>query len=117
MSASALVVAGALGEGLRARYPGLHDHPQHALAARQMNRFGPVLTFDLESRERAERFCARLELIVEATSFGGVETTLERRARWGGDAVSPGLIRMSVGLEEPARIIADLRRALEGSAP
>jgi cystathionine gamma-lyase len=119
MSASALVVARELcelpeiGDGLRVRYPGLPSHPQHALAARQMKHFGPVVTFDLGTRERAERFCARLEHIVEATSFGGVETTLERRARWGGDAVSPGLIRMSVGLEDPALIVRDLRRALE----
>jgi cystathionine gamma-lyase len=94
------------------RYPGLSDHPQHALAARQMRHFGPVVTFDLGTQERAERFCARLDHITEATSFGGVETTLERRARWGGDAVSAGLIRLSVGLEDPALILADLRHAL-----
>jgi cystathionine gamma-lyase len=112
MSRSALAVGRALGDALPVRYPGLPSHPQHALAARQMRFFGPVLTFDLETRERAERFCARLAHITEATSFGGVETTLERRARWGSDAVSPGLIRMSVGLEDPARLLEDLRRAL-----
>jgi cystathionine gamma-lyase len=113
--ARASATARVLSERLRdhgGRYPGLATHPQHALAARQMKHFGPVLTFDLETRERAERFCSRLEHIAEATSFGGVETTLERRARWGGDAVSPGLIRMSVGLEDPALLLADLERAL-----
>jgi cystathionine gamma-lyase len=110
-SASALAIASALGD-FHARYPGLANHPQHALAARQMKQFGCVLTFDLETRERAERFCGRLERIAIATSFGGVESTLERRARWGGDVVSPGLIRMSVGLEEPQALLDDLRRAL-----
>lgn len=111
-TASALTIARELATDLPVRYPGLSDHPQHALAARQMRHFGPVVTFDLGTQERAERFCARLDHITEATSFGGVETTLERRARWGGDAVSAGLIRLSVGLEDPALILADLRHAL-----
>jgi cystathionine gamma-lyase len=111
-SASALAIARALAERLPVRYPGLLQHPQHALAARQMKHFGPVLAFDLDTQDRAERFCGRLERIAIATSFGGVETTLERRARWGGDAVSPGLIRMSVGLEAPEALLADLRAAL-----
>ena len=111
-SESALTIARALAKRLPVRYPGLLEHPHHDLAARQMTRFGPVLTFDLGTQEVAERFCARLDHIAEATSFGGVETTLERRARWGGDAVSPGLIRMSVGLEAPEKILAELREAL-----
>ena len=111
-STSALEIAAGLAD-LDVRHPGLSSHPQHLLAARQMKHFGCVLTFDLRTQERAERFCARLEHITLATSFGGVETTLERRARWGGDAVSPGLIRMSVGLEAPSLILADLRRALD----
>ncbi len=111
-SSSALVVARDLAKDLPVRYPGLESHPQHALAARQMTAFGPVLTFDLGTQARAEAFCSRLRHIIEATSFGGTETTLERRARWGGDAVSPGLIRMSVGLEAPEGIISELRQAL-----
>jgi cystathionine gamma-lyase len=111
-SQSALAIARALSERLPVRYPGLPEHPHHDLAARQMKHFGPVLTFDLATQESAERFCGRLEHIAEATSFGGAQTTLERRARWGGDAVSPGLIRMSVGLEPPDRLLADLRAAL-----
>jgi cystathionine gamma-lyase len=95
-----------------ARYPGLPTHPSHELASRQMKHFGPVLTFDLVSQDRAVAFCSRLIGIAESTSFGGVDTTLERRARWGGDEVSPGLIRMSVGLEDPERLLDELRRAL-----
>jgi cystathionine gamma-lyase len=111
-SESALAIARELARQLPVRYPGLPEHPQHALAARQMTQFGPVLTFDLGTQKRAEHFCARLEQIAEATSFGGVESTLERRARWPGDDVSPGLIRMSVGLESPELLLADLRAAL-----
>jgi cystathionine beta-lyase/cystathionine gamma-synthase len=113
-SESALVVARRLLDEARVpvRYPGLPEHPQHALAARQMAQFGPVLTFDLGTRERAEAFCERLDRIAEATSFGGVETTLERRARWGGDVVSPGLIRMSVGLERAETLFDELRAAM-----
>jgi cystathionine gamma-lyase len=110
-SASARVLAEQLAD-FDVRYPGIGTHPQHALAARQMKHFGPVLTFDLGTKERAEGFCSRLERIVVATSFGGNTTTLERRARWGGDQVSPGLIRMSVGLEDPAEILAEIRRAI-----
>jgi cystathionine gamma-lyase len=94
------------------RYPGLPGHPGHDVAQRQMRQFGPVLTFDLGTVPRAEHFCSRLRHIAQATSFGGVESTLERRARWSGDAVSPGLIRMSVGLEDPGLLIEDLRQAL-----
>jgi cystathionine gamma-lyase len=111
-SASALAVAEGLAGRMPVTYPGLPSHPQHGLAVRQMKHFGPVLTFDLGSKERAERFCAGLTWIAEATSFGGVETTLERRARWGGDVVSPGLIRMSVGLEAPETILDDVNAAV-----
>lgn len=94
------------------RYPGLPGDPAHALAARQMSRFGSVLTLDLGTAERANAFLAAAELIVEATSFGGIHTTGERRARWGTDAISPGLIRLSVGIESAADLVADLEQAL-----
>ncbi len=116
-SASALAISIALRARLPVVYPGLPEHPQHALAARQMKHFGPVLTIDLGTQNRAEAFCAALQRIAIATSFGGVETTLERRARWGGDAVSPGLIRISVGLEPPDVLLADLDRALGSCCP
>ena len=67
-------------------YPGLPSHPDHALAARQMRHFGPVLGFLLKDQLAAETFLRNAALITEATSFGGISTTAERRARWGGDA-------------------------------
>lgn len=95
------------------RYPGLPGDPSHAVAARQMRRFGPVVSFELADRKRAERFLDELRLVDDATSFGGVRSTAERRGRWGGDAVSEGFIRFSVGAEDPEDLIADVLRALD----
>lgn len=113
--ANALAVAEALTEhpevtGLR--YPGLPTDPSHQKAARQMRRFGSVVSFVLADRETAERFLSALRLAEDATSFGGVRSTAERRARWGGDAVPEGFIRFSVGAENPADLLADVERAL-----
>lgn len=95
------------------RYPGLPEHHGHAIAKRQMRRFGSVLAFDLGSRARAERFLGNLALVREATSFGGVHSTAERRARWGGDAIGEGFIRFSVGCEAAEDLVADVDGALE----
>ncbi|MEO6911630.1 MAG: cystathionine gamma-lyase, partial [Edaphobacter sp.] len=62
-------------------YPGLPTHPGHAIAARQMRYFGPVLSFVLRDRAAAEKFLTSSKLLTEATSFGGITTTAERRAR------------------------------------
>jgi cystathionine gamma-lyase len=78
-----------------------------------MRFFGPVLGFVLADRAAAERFLARAELVTEATSFGGIVTTAERRARWGGDAVADGFIRMSAGCEAAEDLIADIAQALD----
>jgi cystathionine gamma-lyase len=94
------------------RYPGLAGDPGHELARRQMRGFGTVIAFDLGSRERAERFLESSALVIDATSFGGVLTTAERRARWGGDDVGEGFIRLSAGCEDTADLVADLERAL-----
>ena len=94
------------------RYPGLPDDPSHAIAARQMSHFGCVLSFELANADAAARFFATSELVYEATSFGGLHTSAERRARWGGDVVSEGFIRMSVGLEDARDLMADLALAL-----
>jgi len=94
-------------------YPGLPGHPGHAVAARQMRYFGPVLGFLLADRAAAETFLAAARLVTEATSFGGIVTTAERRARWGGDAVPDGFIRMSAGCEDAADLIADIGQALD----
>jgi cystathionine gamma-lyase len=93
-------------------YPGLPTHPGHDIAKRQMQGFGSVLSFDLEKRARAETFLGALTLVREATSFGGVHSIAERRARWGGDAVSEGFIRFSVGCEAAEDILSDVERAL-----
>jgi cystathionine gamma-lyase len=99
------------------RYPGLAAHPRHELARRQMRRFGPVVSFTLESAERAQRFLSACELVFEATSFGGVHSTAERRARWDqGDQVSEGFIRLSAGCEESRDLLADIESSLHESA-
>ena len=94
------------------RYPGLPGDPGHEIARRQMRGFGTVIAFDVGSRERAERFLAACELVTEASSFGGVLTTAERRDRWGGDDVTEGFIRLSAGCEETNDLVADVERAL-----
>ncbi|MEW2314126.1 cystathionine gamma-lyase [Streptomyces bauhiniae] len=118
-NATALAVAEALRgrpEVSGLRYPGLPDDPSHEVAARQMRRFGCVVSFTLPTRERAERFLEALRLVEDATSFGGVRSTAERRGRWGGDAVPDGFIRMSVGAEDAEDLVADVLRALNESA-
>ena len=98
------------------RHPGLPDDPAHRVAAAQMRRFGSVVSFTLPDQAHAERFLAALRLTAEATSFGSVQCTAERRGRWGGDAVPPGFIRFSVGIEDPEDIVADVLRALDEAA-
>lgn len=94
-------------------YPGLPDHPGHATAKSQMRAFGSVLSFDLGTRVRAETFLRSLTIVREATSFGGLHSTAERRARWGGDAVSEGFIRFSVGCEALDDILEDVEAGLK----
>ncbi|MEV2252339.1 cystathionine gamma-lyase [Streptomyces sp. NPDC050147] len=113
----------ALAEALRARdevtglrYPGLPDDPSHKIASQQMRRFGCVVSFTLPSRERADRFLDALRLVDDATSFGGVRSTAERRGRWGGDAVAEGFIRLSAGSEDADDLVADVLRALDETA-
>ena len=118
-SANALAIAEFLKSRIdvrRVRYPGLASHHEHETAARQMRYFGAVLGFELESKEAAERFLERAELVTEATSFGGVSTTAERRGRWGHDAIAPGFIRMSAGCEDIGDLLADMAQALDSVA-
>ncbi|MFC4495526.1 cystathionine gamma-lyase [Streptomyces ovatisporus] len=98
------------------RHPGLPGDPMHEVAARQMSRFGCVVSFTLAGKEEAERFLGALRLVGDATSFGGVRSTAERRGRWGGDAVPEGFVRMSVGVEDAGDLVADVRRALDVAA-
>ncbi|MFK0197561.1 cystathionine gamma-lyase [Streptomyces lavendulae] len=115
---NALAVAEALADrsevtGLR--YPGLPSDPSHKTAARQMSGFGSVVSFTLPDRAYAERFMSALRLVEDATSFGGVRSTAERRGRWGGDAVPKGFIRFSAGAEDPGDLVADVLRALDSA--
>jgi cystathionine beta-lyase/cystathionine gamma-synthase len=113
----------------RVHYPGLPDHPQHELAARLLGgRFGAMLAFDLRDGDRARvgRFMDALRLIAPAPTLGDLRTlTLypavashrgltpeERRAVGIGD----GLVRLSVGIEEPADLIEDLKQALRAAS-
>lgn len=114
-SDNALALAGLLRDHPAAtgvRYPGLPEHPAHAVAARQMRRFGGLVTFQLASAEAVAAFVGAARLVAEATSFGGLHTTADRRARWG-EAVPPGLVRLSAGCEDTADLVTDVGAALD----
>jgi cystathionine gamma-synthase len=112
-SASALELARRLAEHRavsRVRYPGLGDE----VAARYLDAFGQLLSFDVADDAEAARVERSLKLIENATSLGGVASTLESRVRWEPERVPPGLLRLSVGLEGVEDLWADLVQALEG---
>ncbi|MGQ0624446.1 MAG: trans-sulfuration enzyme family protein [Sporichthyaceae bacterium] len=96
------------------RYPGLPSDPGHARAAAQMRGFGAMISVEFADAATADAFCAATRLWVNATSLGGVESTLERRRRWPGESstVPEGLVRMSVGIENAEDLWADLKQAL-----
>ncbi|HST24772.1 MAG TPA: PLP-dependent transferase [Gaiellaceae bacterium] len=92
------------------RYPGLGPDP---VAARYLQGgFGGMLSFDVADADAARRVETSTKLIENATSLGGVDTTIEGRFRWEGERVPPGLLRLSVGLEDVDAIWADLDQAL-----
>ncbi len=108
----------------KVNYPGLPDHPQHELAKRQMDGFGSMISFELGSKENAKAFLDRVRLCSLAESLGGVETLIshpesmthasvpvEDRMRLG---ITPGLVRISVGIEDIEDLIADVENAFEG---
>jgi cystathionine gamma-lyase len=92
------------------RFPGLKTDRSHTLARAQMERFGFMIGVTLSSEAAAEDFINRCALIQPATSFGGVHTSGERRARWG-DAVPPGFVRLSIGCEP----VEELWKAMKAS--
>lgn len=110
---------------VRVYYPGLPSHPQHELARRQMSGFSGMVSIDLGSRDKAERFIAALQVITLAESLGGVESLVchpetmthtsipeeQRRAR----GITDGLVRLSVGIEDTEDLIADVCHALDQS--
>ena len=98
-------------------YPGLPTHPGHAIAKKQMRYFGPVLSFILRDKAAAETFLAKSRLLTDATSFGGITSTAERRARWGGDQIAEGFIRLSAGCEAIEDLLEDIAQALDATRP
>ncbi|MBZ5638417.1 MAG: aminotransferase class I/II-fold pyridoxal phosphate-dependent enzyme [Acidobacteriia bacterium] len=109
----------------RVLWPGLADHPDHALAGRQMAGFGGMVTFEVEGGAAgAERVHDRLRLFAKAASLGGVESLVSIPARMSHRGlppeeleragVTPGMLRLSVGLESPEDLVADLLEALGG---
>ena len=103
-------------------YPGLPSHPQHELAKRQMRGFGGMVSFDVGSFEAARQVCNRVQLMALAESLGGVETLICHPASMTHASVPPerrdaigltdSLVRISVGIEDPADLIDDLKQAL-----
>ena len=78
---------------------------------------GSVVSFDVGSQARADAFLEACELVAAATSFGGLHSNAERRARWGSDDVGEGFIRFNAGIEDAPDLVADVERALELSRP
>jgi cystathionine gamma-lyase len=78
---------------------------------------GSVVCFDVGSHARADAFLEACALVAAATSFGGLHSNAERRARWGSDDVGEGFIRLNAGIEDTPDLVADVERALELSRP
>ncbi len=103
-------------------YPGLAEHPGHAVAARQMSRFGGMLSVRMAGgRQAAQHLCARTEIFTLAESLGGIESLIEHpgamtHASTAGSMleVPDDLVRLSVGIEDTADLLADLEQALDG---
>jgi len=97
----------------RVRYPGLADNPWHERARAQMRGFGNMIAFEVRGGvSAAEAVANSTRLIVHATSLGGIESSIERRAKWPGEEAPPSLVRLSVGCEDVDDLWADLERAL-----
>jgi cystathionine beta-lyase/cystathionine gamma-synthase len=112
----------------RVFYPGLPGHPQHALARKQMRDFGTIVSFELDGGfEEGNRFAEALELFSIASSLGSTESLVVPPQLWAGQDYTPeqraaslitrGTVRLSIGIEDEADLIADLRRALEVAFP
>ncbi len=106
----------------RVHYPGLPSHPGHEIAARQMRRFGGMVSFECDTEERALEVCRRTRLFFLAESLGGVESLIEHPGRMTHASVAgsplevpPTLVRLSVGIEHPDDLALDLRQALDGA--
>jgi cystathionine gamma-synthase len=100
-------------------YPGLSSHPGHEVAERQMRAFGGMVSFELESEDEALEVCRRTKLFFLAESLGGVESLIEHPGRMTHMSVAGSplevpatLVRLSVGIEHPDDLVADLDQAL-----
>ena len=125
-NANALAVAAFLSDDRRVSrvyYPGLTSHPDHDIARRQMSGYGGMVCFDLDGRyDRAARVYDRLQVIKRAASLGGIESLISMpvlTSQWGhtdeqlrAAGVTRGMLRLSVGLEDAADLVADLDQAL-----
>lgn len=103
----------------RVRYPGLPSHPTHAIAKRVLKGFGAIISFELRGgADFAESVCRNVRLVRHATSLGGVESTVERRAAIAGqEHLPPSLLRLSVGIEDADDLWVDLDSAICTAAP
>jgi cystathionine gamma-synthase len=103
----------------RVRYPGLSSHPTHDVAKRVLKGFGTIISFDLRGEAKfADAVCQNTRLIRHATSLGGVESTMERRAAVPGQGhLPPSLLRLSVGIEDAEDLWDDLDSAIRSAAP
>ena len=110
----------------RVNHPGLPDHPDHAIAVRQMRGFGGMLSFELRDSTRVDRLLSRLRIVLPALSLGGVESLVcvpsrtSHRSLTPGErqraGISDGLVRVSVGIEDIADLVEDFQQALTEAA-
>lgn len=94
------------------RWPWRPQDPSYALATRQMLRPNGVVSAELADAAAVAQLVRSSRLVAAATSFGGIHTTVDRRAQWGGDAVPAGFVRFSCGIEDTTDLVADLTSAL-----
>ncbi len=94
------------------RYPGLPDDPSHPVAVAQMRRFGGLVSIGLADAAAVHALVEHSDLLVASTSFGGLHTSVDRRARWG-DPVGDGFARISAGIEDTDDLLADVIGTLD----
>lgn len=111
-NAAALAVALQSHSSVRTvRYPGLPDDPSYPVACAQMKRFGGLVAVEFEDAAAVHALVERSALLIASTSFGGIHSSVDRRARWG-DPVGDGFARISLGIEDTDDLIADVEQAL-----
>jgi cystathionine gamma-lyase len=99
------------------RWPWRPQDPSYDLAQRQMLRPNGVVSAELADADAVLHLVRSSRFFTAATSFGGIHTTVDRRAQWGGDVVPEGFVRFSCGIEDTADLVADLTRALDTLSP